>query len=129
MLEAGRRNLIQQETISLTSDEGKSFFATISKADIVANGKIKPVGARHFAERATRVQNLNQMLQIKAMDPTIGTHMSGKEIARIIAEELGEPSIFKDNVSVTEATETQRAAQNAEADALEELEIQAEMGI
>ncbi len=130
MLESGRRNMIREEAIpALDETSGVSFFASITKDDITANGKIKPVGARHFAERAQRVQNLNQMLQIKAMDPTIGVHMSGKEIAKILSEELGEANIYGENIAVAEATETQRAGSNAEADMMEEMEVQAELGL
>lgn len=130
MLESGRRNMVHEEQVQVKDEvSGTVFFADITKQDIVANGKIRPVGARHFAERAQRVQNINQLLQIKMGDPTIGVHMSGKEIAKILADELGEKNIYGENISIGEATETQRAGQNAEADMMEEMEIQAELGL
>jgi hypothetical protein len=130
MLEAGRRNMINEEEVLANDSEGAdNFFVTITKKDISASGKIRPMGARHFAERAQRVQNLNQMLQIKMGDPTIGAHMSGKEIAKILSEELGEASIFGENIALAEGKETQTAAEGAEADMMEEREINAELGL
>ncbi len=128
MLEAARRNLDVNEEIKALDPELGELFKTITKEDIVAKGTIVPVGARHFAERAQRVQDINQLLQIKA-DPTVGVHLSGKKIAEIIAEELGEEALYGENIAVQEQLETQSAAQDAEAQNLEELEVAAEEGI
>ena len=101
----------------------------ITKEDIKANGKIIPMGARHFAERAQRVQNITQLYQLKLSDPSIATHMSGKEFARILADELGEPTLFSENVAVTEQMQTQRIAMEAQVQFEEEQEIAAEKGL
>ncbi len=87
------------------------------------------MGARHFAEKAKRMQTLQQIMQMKAMDPTIGAHMSGKLIAKIFSEELDEQELFGENVSVFEQMETQKAALDAEADMQEDLEVKAEQGL
>ena len=130
MLESGRRNMNQEEEILTTEEEtSTSFFTTITKDDILAKGKIVPMGARHFAERAQRVQNINQMLQIKIGDPTVGVHMSGKKIAEILAQELGEEELYGENIAIAEQQNTQRAGRDAEADELEEMEVNAELGI
>ena len=129
MLESARRNLDESDIIRvLSSDEGVETFKEITKADITAKGKIVPVGARHFAERAQRIQNLNQMLSLKS-DPTIGVHMSGKEIARIIATELGEEKIFAENIAIKEQAATQTKATDTEAAMMEEQMIKAETGL
>lgn len=129
MLEAGRRNMDVSDLIRTLDDEtGVYLFQSITKEDITAKGKIVPVGARHFAERAQRVQNLTQMLQIK-QDPTIGAHMSGKEIARALSEELGEPKFFGENIAIIEQTETQKVAMDAEADLAEEMQVAGEEGL
>ena len=62
-------------------------------------------------------------------DPSVGAHLSGKEFARILSEELGEPSMFGENIGVTEQLETQMAAQDGEADQMEQLQISAERGL
>ena len=115
MLEVSRRNMNNADTIRVVNDEqGYSVFKSITKADITADGKIVPIGARHFAERASRVQNISQLYQIKLADPSVATHMSGKEFARILADELGEPTLFSENVAVGEQMETQMQMQEAE---------------
>ncbi len=87
------------------------------------------MGARRFAEKAKRMQTLQQIMQIKAGDPTVGAHMSGKLIAKIFSEELDEQALFGENIAVFEQAETQKAAMDAEADMQEDLEIKAEQGL
>jgi hypothetical protein len=106
-----------------------NIFRSVTKDDITATGKIVPVGARHFAERARRVQSLTQLYQIKLSDPTVAAHMSGKEFARILAEELGEPTLFSENISVQEQLETQQQVQEAEMENQELLAQQQELGL
>ena len=130
MLETARRYMNFSDTIKVIDDAtGVAFFRDITKDDIIASGKIVPVGARHFAERARRVQNLTQLFQIKAADPTVSAHLSGKEFAKIISEDLGEASLFGENISVAEQLETQTQMQNAEVVNQENLMTQEEMGI
>lgn len=130
MLETSRRYMNMSDTIRVMDDaSGAMLFRSITKEDITAKGKIVPVGARHFAERARRVQNLTQLYQVKLADPTVSPHLSGKEFARILAEELGEPKLFGENISVSEQLETQQAAQEAEAINQEQLMAAQQMGI
>jgi len=129
-LEAARRNMAQSEMIAVSDDVlSATLFQTITKEDITAKGKIVPIGARHFAERAQRVQNVNQLIQIKASDPTVGVHLSGKSIAKLLAEELGEKALYKENVGVDEQLETQEVAQDAQVDAEERQLVAAEEGL
>jgi len=130
MLEASRRNMDASDVIRVMDDElSVSIFQTITKEDITANGKIIPMGARHFAERAQRVQNLSQLWQLKASDPSVAAHLSGKEFARIMAEELGEKSLFASNISIYENYETQKVAQEVQLIADEENAIAMDEGI
>ena len=130
MIEAARRNMDYADTIRvLNEDSGIFFFEEITKEDIMANGKIVPMGARHFAERAQRVQNLTQLYQIKLADPSVAVHLSGKEFARILADELGEPALFGDNITVSEQLETQRVSTEAEVAFEEEQDIAIEEGL
>jgi hypothetical protein len=87
------------------------------------------MGARHFAERAQRVQSITQLYQLKLQDPTIAAHMSGKEFARILADELGEPALFSENITVIEQMETQKIATEAQVQFEEEQEIAIEKGL
>ena len=130
MLEVARRYMNMSDTLRVIDDAtGVAFFREITKDDIIASGKIVPVGARHFAERARRVQNLTQLFQIKATDPSVAAHLSGKELARILSEELGEPSLFSENIAVTEQLETQEQVQNAQVVNEEKLMQASELGI
>ena len=128
MLEVSRRTMNTLET-SKVEENGNTYFMDVSKEDIVGRGRITPIGARHFAERARRLQNLTQLYQIKLSDPTVAVHLSGKEFARILADELGEPSIFKENIGVEEQMETQQEAQSVETKDIEQQMIAEELGI
>jgi len=130
MLEAARRNMNYSDVIRVVNaDTGLPFFEEITKEDIKANGKIIPMGARHFAERARRIQQITQLYQIKMADPTVGVHLSGKEFARILTEELGEPKLFAENIGVIEQMDTQKVATEAQVQFQEQQQIMAEKGL
>lgn len=129
MLESARRNMQGSDLIRVMDDQtGVFLFNDITKEDITAKGKLVPKGARHFAERAQRVQNLIQLQQVKA-DPTVAPHLSGKVMAKIIAEELNEPELYGENIAVEEQVETQEALQEAQLDAEERNQVAAENGL
>lgn len=130
MFEAARRNMIRKETVLDESSDGMiTRFLTVTREDITERGRLRPMGARHFAERAQRVQTLNSLVQVKAQDPSIGVHLSGKVIARIYAEELREEDLFAENIGIDEANETQAAQEDAMADAEESRMIKQENGL
>lgn len=130
MYEVAIRNMNIADTIRVFDDAvNANIFRSVTKDDITASGKIVPIGARHFAERARRVQNMTQLYQLKLSDPTVAAHMSGKEFARILSEELGEPTLFSENISVQEQLETQQEVQEAEMQNQERLAQQQELGM
>lgn len=130
MLETARRYMNRADVVRVSDDDlGVLKFLEITREDITATGKIVPIGARHFAERARRVQNLIQLSAVKAQDPTVAPHLSGKELARIIAYELGEPTLYGENITISEQLETQKMAQEAEMLNEEELMAAQDMGI
>lgn len=129
MLAAARENMDASDTIRVMDNQiGVGIFETITRADIKGNGLITPLGASHFAERALRVQNLQQ-LQVLKQDPTIGVHLSGKKIAEILSLELGEKELYGENIAVHEQLATQSAGQEAEAQNAENLALKAEQGL
>ena len=129
MLESSVRNLTTTDTIRVfDSDNQVAIFETITKDDIKSSGKLHPRGASHFAERATRVQNLQNLQTLKA-DPSVAAHLSGKVMARMLAEELGEKELYGENIAVTEQLETQEAMQDAEVLNQENLAIAEETGL
>jgi hypothetical protein len=129
MVEVGRRYMNQQETIPMENDEGVRYFSQIKKSDLLGQGKVIPVGARHFAERARRVQNLTQLMQVKANDPSMAPHLSGKMLAKIFAQELGEEKLYGENIAVQEQMETQAAMTDAQVDFEEEQMEKVERGL
>lgn len=130
MLELSTRNLDMIDNIEITDpNSGAVVFRQIKKEDISGNGKIVPMGARHFAEKARRLQSLNTAWQVKVADPSVAAHMSGKRFAQILSEELNEPELFGENIAVKEQAETQMSMQDTEADMTEQMMIAAENGL
>ncbi len=128
-LEEGRRNLNDSDIIRvLDKNTGASIFKTITKEDIVGAGSIKPIGARHFAERDIRVKQLVQLQQV-SQDPRVSPHISGILLAQILAEELGESKLFGENISVIEANNTQKMLSDLQVQNQEEEQIKAQEGL
>jgi hypothetical protein len=130
MLESSRRNMNTSELVRVFDEPtGITRFREVTREDINGNGKIKARGASHFEERNQRVQNINNLMQIKMADPSVGMHLSGKIIAKMLAEEIGEDELFRENVGVMEQADMQKASLDAEADINEDLEDKAELGL
>lgn len=114
MLELARRNLNESDTIRVLDDATQAVtFDKITKEDITASGKIRPIGARHFAQNATVVQNLTQLYNSPlASDPTIAAHISGKRMAYALQSLLGleKYNLVQDNIRVFEQAELQQVS-------------------
>src|SRR5205814_925062 len=83
-LELSRRNLTGTQTIKVFDDEFKlTSFQTLTVEDITGIGRIKPVAARHFAEEAELVQNLNTLTGSNLWQ-TVQPHFSGIKLAKIL---------------------------------------------
>ncbi len=117
MLEQARRNLSPSDIIRVVDNDVNAVtFQTITREDITARGKIRPVGARHFAHNANIVQNLSQFQQMFGSDPSVMSHISGKAEAKLIEELLGlsKYKIYGENIRVAESYETQQLVQSAQ---------------
>lgn len=110
MLELARRNMDGTDLIRVMDDDiGVAEFLSITKEDITASGKIRPIGARHFAAQATMVQNLMGMVNSGLwQDQGVRVHFSGKAIAKMVEEVLGleKFALYQENAQVFEAVET-----------------------
>jgi len=117
MLEESRRNFgtASQRVRTVDPEFGAEQFIEITKDDLTGSGKLYPVGARHFAEKAKFVQDMTRTIAAVQAVPSVAVHMSGKAIAKALEENLGwKPyNIVKDNVAVMEQTETSRIANQA----------------
>ena len=111
MLAEAVRNFEGVERIRAVDEEyGTESFIEITKQDLVAVGKIYPMGARHFADQAKFIQELAQTIQTIQAIPTVATHISGKAIAKALEENLGWQNykIVQDNAALFEQADSQR---------------------
>lgn len=109
MLEVAARNLTTVDLINVLDDDlGVQEFRSITKADITANGVLRPVGARHFAKEAQDLQNIIGILA-SPIGALIQPHTSGKALSKFVNDVTGLKgySVFSDNIAVTEQQETQ----------------------
>lgn len=113
MLELARRR-INSQTIRVFDDEFKvTQFMDLTKDDLVGNGRIRPMAAQHFAERANIIQNLtNFYTSAMGQDQAILTHFSSVKQARMIEDlmDLAEYDIVEPYVRLSENAEAQRIA-------------------
>ena len=111
MLAESIRNFEGVERIrTVDEDYGTESFVEVTKDDLMAAGKLYPIGARHFADQARFVQELAQTVQAVQAIPTVAAHISGKAIAKALEENLGWQNyrIVQDNAMIFEQAETQR---------------------
>jgi hypothetical protein len=117
MLEIARRNMTPSDLIRIVDDQtGVVEFMKITKQDLVARGKIRPVGARHFARNANTVQSLTQLSNTPiGQDPAVNAHISGKKMAHLFEELLGleRYGLVQDNIRIVEQLETQKMVESA----------------
>lgn len=123
MLIAARRNLKEADLIRVLDDATQAtIFRKITKEDLTATGKLRPMGARHFAQNATIMQNLTQFANSPlAQDPTINSHISGKRLAQVIQTLLGleDFNLVQDNIRLYEMSELQEVQGSLEQQMLE----------
>lgn len=118
MLEVAKRHMSGADVVRVMDDDlGVADFIKITKEDITAKGKLRPVGARHFASRAQLLQNLTGVTN-SALWSSVSPHMSGKAMSRLIEDtlQLQRFDLFSDNAAVFEQAETQRLVQQAQED-------------
>jgi hypothetical protein len=112
MLAIGRANFGSASSIKIFNDElGISVFESIQPEDLVANGLIRPVGARHFGEQAQLIQNLSQLFG-SPLGQKIDPHWSAEKTAQLIedAMDLEKYGLVQKNIGLVEAAETQDVA-------------------
>ena len=115
-LEIARRNLDIVEVVkTLDDDLGVQDFISITKDDITAKGKLRPIGARHYATRAQLMQNMLGVFN-SPVGQMIAPHISAKRLASLIEEYMGfeQYDFIQENVAISEQSETQRLAQQAQ---------------
>jgi hypothetical protein len=122
-LEVTVRNMDGPDVIEVVDDDlGASEFKTITKADIKSNGRLVPVGARHFARNTQLVQNLQQLQMGPLADPEVAQHFSTTGLANLYQEWLdlnGQgDNLVQPYVRIDERLEAQRRMQAAQDQAM-----------
>lgn len=116
MLEIAKRNMTEREIVRVMDDDiGVEAFASVSKEDITANGKLRPIGARHFSAQRLLIQNLVNTFN-SPVGQMVMPHTSGKNLAKLLESTYGleRYELFRDNIAVIEQMETQRLVQAAQ---------------
>lgn len=115
MLELARRNL-SNATVKIFDDEFKfATFMELSNADLTGNGKIKPMAARHFAEKANMIQNLTQFMGSNAFT-VVAPHISSVRLAKVFENllEIEAYKVVQPYVAITEQAEQSKMSMSAE---------------
>jgi hypothetical protein len=110
MLEMSKRNMDVVDVARVMDDDlGVTDFINITKEDITAKGKLRPIGARHYAARAQLMQNMLGIFN-SPVGQMIAPHISSKKLAVLVEEQMGfeQYGFIKDNVAIFEQAETQR---------------------
>lgn len=119
MLAIARRELDGKDLVSVMDDDiGVQEFMSITKDDLTAEGKLIPVGARHFAAQ----QQLTTNLMGFANSPLLGlvsAHLSTKNLSVLIEEVLGlkKFDLFSEFVGIEEQAEGAQFASQIQEDA------------
>ncbi len=111
MLESARRHLDGTDVVGvMDTDLGVEEFLDISRDDLLARGKIRPIGARHFAIRAQQVQNYMGFRTLFGQDPGVMNHISGLSEAEMFEDLLGfeKFELVRPNIRLEEMAESQK---------------------
>jgi hypothetical protein len=115
MMELARRNIQGPQEINVFDDEFNfQTFQTITPDDISGAGRIKPLAARNFAEKAEMVQNLTQLYStLMQADPDLKAHFSSIELAKIVEYclNLEDFNLVSDYIRIHEQHDAQRMQQ------------------
>jgi hypothetical protein len=103
------QNLDVVDVARVFNDDTKALtLATITRENVLADGTIRPVGAKHFAARNKRLQEMRTLLELGA-NQLIQPHFSGLRAGVAMQEELGfeKYGIIEKGAGVLEQLETQ----------------------
>lgn len=113
MLELDRRTMTGVNTIRVFNDEFQTTtFENLTIDDITGIGRIKAIGARHFAEQAELVQNLTALTG-SGLWATVQPHFSGITLAKILEStfDLKDYGVVTPYVQLAEQADAQRYIQ------------------
>ena len=109
MLSEAQDNLGREQLPVLDPEFGGTKFVDITGKDIIQNGLIRPVGARHFGQQAILIQNISNTMN-GPLGQMIAPHISSKNLAALIEDlfELRRFDLIRNNVAVEEGIEREQ---------------------
>lgn len=125
-IEVARENLNTTDIVRILDDDfGVAEFLQITKEDLLANGTIVPVGARHFARQASLAQELLQLQTVLQQDPMLAQHFPAENLAKAWEDLLGfkRLELFSKFGRVEEELEYERLRRAAE----EQVEVESQI--
>lgn len=114
MLELARRNMIKTTVRAFDKSLKVYDFTDLTTEDITGIGRIKPLGARHFAEQTSMIQNLTGFFNSGAgQDQSVLQHFSSIKLAEMYEHilELEDFNVIEPYVRITEQADQQRQMQ------------------
>jgi hypothetical protein len=88
-LEVSRRNFDGKEAIrGIDQAYGAQRFQDVTKEDITAKGKLRPIGSRHFAQQAQFLQNVQGVFN-SPIGQMIQPHIQTAKLANLVSDFLG----------------------------------------
>lgn len=118
MLEVAKRNMDVEDVARVMDDDiGATTFMEITKDDITASGKLRPIGARHFAAKSQLVQNITGLANTQLWQQ-ISPHVNTKNLTKMVEDMLNLTrfDLFAPNSAIFEGAEQQRIATMAQDD-------------
>jgi len=123
-LELGRRTISTQQIRAFDEEFKFANFMTLTPDDITGSGRIRPVAARHFAEKAEKVQNVtNFYASAVGADPDVKAHFSSVKLAQMFEDllELQGHEVVMPYVRIAEQQEAQKQAAAMQEQAMMEM--------
>lgn len=123
MLELARRNMTASQVPAYDTEYGVLSFADITPEDLTGIGRIRPLAARNFAEKAEVIQNLTNLFNSPiGQDPTIMQHWSSIAMSKMLEQmfKIEEYKIVKPYVRLAEQADAQKKANSLEEQTLME---------
>lgn len=111
MLELARRRMTTTDISVYNPEFNVEIFQPLTAAEITGNGRVVPIAARHFAEKAERVQNINAFFSSPmGQNPNVLQHWSGIKISEMMEDLLDiEPyNLVTPFVAISEQAEAQK---------------------
>lgn len=112
MLAVARDNIATTDIARVVDDElGIRKFQEVDRDVLKSRGRLRPVGAQSFADKATVVQNLNNMFNSAlGSNENVISHVDGYRLAKLLEEvlSLDEYDLVEENIAVVQAAEREK---------------------